>query len=111
VEKVHTGIDLLFADVPENLQVPQISTSSSDIPSWNRRSASYFNILFAFVKKNLHDDSVIVLTHAADPDVSSEIHDWAHTDSWYVAEEWFGMNDLDLQSPTNPTGVVLSFPY
>ena len=109
MEKVHTGIDLLFADVPENLQVPHISTSSNDIPPWNCRSASYFGALFAFVKKNLHDDSVIVFTHAADPEVSAEIHDWAHTDGWYVVEEWFGMNELDLQSPTNPLGVVCVF--
>ena len=109
MEKVHSGIDLLFADVPENLQVPHISTSCEDIPPWNRCNASYFGALFAFVKKNLHDDSVIVFTHAADLKVHAEIYDWAHTESWYVAEEWFGMNDLDLQSPTNPTRVVCYF--
>ena len=48
------------------------------------------------MKKNLHDDSVIVFTHAADPEVHVEIHNWAHTESWYVVEEWFGMNDLNL---------------
>ena len=99
-------LNLLFANVPENLQVPHISTSSKDIPCWNRHTASYFGALFAFVKKNLHDDSVIVFTHAADPEVHVEIHDSAHTESWYMAKEWFGMNDLDLQSPTNPIGVV-----
>ena len=61
------------------------------------------------MKKNLHDDSVIVFTLATDPEVHLEIHDWAHKDSWYVAEEWFGMNDLNLQSPTNPIGVVCYF--
>ena len=81
------GIDLLFADVPENLQVPHISTSSQDIPHWNRRTTSYFGALFAFVKKNLHDDSVIVFTHAADLEVHAEIHDWAYTKSSYVAEK------------------------
>ena len=45
--KLHTGIDLLFADVPENLHVPNISASSSDIPQWNKRSSSHFDVLFA----------------------------------------------------------------
>ena len=109
MEKVHTGINLLFADVPKNLQVPHVSTSSEDIPLWNRCSASYFGALFAFVKKNLHDDSVIVFTHAADLEVHAEIHNWAHMKSWYMAEEWFGMNNLDLRSPTNPIGEVCYF--
>ena len=30
--KVHIGLDLLFADLPENLRVPGISLSSSDVP-------------------------------------------------------------------------------
>ena len=30
--KVHTGIDVLFADVSENLQVPNISSSKVDVP-------------------------------------------------------------------------------
>jgi hypothetical protein len=34
--KVHTGIDLLFADVSENLRAPSISASSLDVPQWNK---------------------------------------------------------------------------
>jgi hypothetical protein len=30
--KVHTGIDLMFANMPENLRVLGIFTSSSDVP-------------------------------------------------------------------------------
>lgn len=105
--KLHTGIDLLFADVPENLRVPNISASLSDIPRWNKRSSSYFEVLFAFANANLHDDGVLVFAHAADPEVSSSIYNWAHTEEFYVAEDWFGMNDLDLQSPTNPSDLVI----
>jgi hypothetical protein len=97
--------------------VPGISASSSDVLHWNMRSSSYFEVLFAFAKANLHDDGVIVFSRAADPNVSREIHNWAHTDEFYVAEDWFGMNDLDLQSPTSPSDLVISllprliFPY
>ena len=107
--KAHTGIDLLFADVPENLRVPGISSSSSDILQWNKRSSTYFEVLFVFATANLHDDGVIICAHAVDPDVSREIHNWAHTEDFYVAEDRFGKNDLDLQSPTNPRELVIQF--
>ena len=106
--KVHSGIDLLFADVPKNLLVPTISASASDVPSWNKRSETYFEVLFAFASANLHDNGVLVFAHSADPEVSRSIHNWAHTEDFYVAEDWFGMNDLDLQSPTNPSELVIS---
>jgi hypothetical protein len=65
--KVHTGIDLLFADVPENLRVSGISTSSSDSPQWNKRSSTYFEVLFALqmpismmiVSSSLHTQRIL----------------------------------------------------
>jgi hypothetical protein len=108
--KIHTGIDLLFADVPENLCVPSISASSSDVPNWNKQASNYFEVLFAFASANLHDDGVLVFVHAADLVVSRFIHNWAHMEEFYIAEDWFGMNDLDLQSPTNPSELVFPFP-
>ena len=107
--KMHTGLDLLFADVLENLRVQGISSSSSDVPQWNKRASTYFEVFFAFANANLHDDDVFVFLHAADPDVSRSIHNWAHTEDFYFAEDWFGMNDLDLQSPTNPSDLVSIF--
>ena len=106
---MHTCIDLLFADVPENLRVPIISASSSDVPQWNNRSSTYFEVCFAFATANLHDNGVLVLAHAADSEVSRSIHNWAHREDFYVAEDWFSMNDLDLQSPTNPFEMVILF--
>jgi hypothetical protein len=83
--------------------VCQAFWSSLDVPQWNKRSAIYFEVLFAFANTNLHDDDVLVFFYAADHEVSRSIHNWAHTEILYVAEDWFGMNDLDLQSPTNPS--------
>ena len=99
----HKGLDLLFADIPENLPVPNIST---DVPTWNKVHESYFECLFAFAKSNLYDHDVLVLAHCTRAYVSRDIFDWAHTYDFYVAEDWFGMNDLDLQSHVDPTGVV-----
>ena len=63
--------------------------------------------MFAFANANLHDDNVLVFAHTVDPDVSRSIHNWAHTEEFYVAEDWFGMNDLDLQSPNTPSELVI----
>ena len=84
-QKVHMGIDLLFVDVPKNLRVPRISTSS-DFPTWNKRSTSYFEVLFVFTNTNLHDNSVIVFTHTVDPNVSWSIHNWVHMKDFNVAK-------------------------
>jgi hypothetical protein len=103
----HKGLDLLFADIRENLPVPNIST---DVHAWNKLHESYYECLFAFVKSNLYDHDVFVLAHCAIASVSRSIFDWAHTYDIYVAEDWFGMNDLDLQSPVVPSGVVSNSP-
>ena len=68
---------------------------------------SRFCLLFA--NANLHDDGVLVFAHATDLEVSRSIHNWAHTEEFYVAEDWFGMNDLDLQSSTNLFELVILF--
>jgi hypothetical protein len=103
----HKGLDLLFADIPENLPVPNIST---DVSTWNKLHESYYECLFAFAKSNLYDHGVLVLAHCASVSVSRSIFDWTHTYDFYVAENWFGMNDLDLQSPVVPSGVVSKSP-
>ena len=85
------NIDLLFANVPENLRVPKISASSTDVPQWNKQSFKYFEVLVAFANTNLHDGRVIVFTNAVDPHVSKSIRNWTHTEDF-----WFDMNDIDL---------------
>ena len=67
--------------------MPNISASSLDVPQWNKRSSNYFEVLFAFAIANLYDDDIIVFAHAADPNVSRSIHNWAHTEEFYVAED------------------------
>ena len=47
-----------------------------------------------------------MITHCASASVSRTVFDWAHTYVFYIVEDWFGMNDLDLQSPMVPSGVV-----
>ena len=72
----HKGLDLLFAYIPENLPVPNIS---NDVPAWNKLDESYYECLFAFAKSNLYDHGVLVLAHCASAGVSRIFFDWAHT--------------------------------
>jgi hypothetical protein len=43
--------------------------------------------------------------------VSRIVFDWAFTYNFYVAKDWFGMIDLDLQSHVVPSGVVSNSPF
>ena len=63
-------------------------------------------MIFAFAKSNLYDYGVLVLAHCASAFVSKTIFYWAHTNDFCVTEDWFGINDLDLQSHVVPSGVV-----
>ena len=103
---IHKGLDLLFADISENLPVPNIFT---DVPAWNIPYESYYECLFAFAKSNFYDHGVFVLAHCANTFISRIIFYWAYTYDFYVAENLFGMNDLDLQSPVVSSGVVSNF--
>jgi hypothetical protein len=75
--KSHTGIDLLLVDVPDNLPVSAISTSSSDIPTWNCWGPSFFDDVFTFAEDNLHDNGVFVIMHPDAPKMHDDIRDWA----------------------------------
>jgi hypothetical protein len=65
----------------------------------------------AFASANLHDDGVLVVAHAADLEVFRSIHNRTHTEEFYVVKDWFGMNVLDLQSPTNPSELAIFFGF
>ena len=104
---IHKGLNLLFANIPKNLPVSNIST---DVPVWNKLHASYYECLYAFAKSNLYDHGVFVFAHCENASVSRLIFDWAHTYDFYVAKDWFGMADLDLQSLVVPSGVVSNSP-
>jgi hypothetical protein len=104
---IHKGLDLLFVDNPENLPMPNIST---DVLAWNKLHGSYFEYFFTFAKFNLYDHGVIVLAHCTSANVSRIVFDWAYTYDFYVAKDWFSMNDLDFQSLVDPSEVVSNSP-
>lgn len=51
-------LDLLIADVRENLPIPRISNPSSSVPNWNMADVDDFvETLFAFAVQHLSDDA------------------------------------------------------
>ena len=73
----HIGINLLIADVPENLPIPVISSSA--IPDWNRRLEDYFEVFFTFATAHLYDDAVFLVIHPNDPAVNHALQNWSFT--------------------------------
>ena len=103
----HTGIDLLIADIPENLPVPGISIPSTIIPPWNVRPEKYVDTIFEFAEIYLHDDAALLLFHANDRDVLIDVEECAETYNFHLECDWWGMNDLPLASPRNPSTTVI----
>ena len=105
----HTGIDLIIADVPESLPVKGISIPSSQIPEWNRRSEHYFDDVFTFAERNLHDNGVLLFFHAVDPKVDKHIKTFAKLCNFDLQRKWMGVNDIFLTSAADPEDEVCIF--
>ena len=99
ISTTHTGIDLLIADVLENLLVPVVSSSA--IPDWNRRLEDYFEVLFTFAATHLHDDAVLLVIHPNDPVVAHALRNWAFTFDFELVQDWWGLNGLHLVYPAD----------
>lgn len=104
----HTGIDLIIADIPENMPVPGISVLNTDIPPWNVRPEKYLETVFEFADLYLHDDAALLLFHPNDRDILLEIEDLAVTYNFKLEHDWWAMNDLPLALPRNPSSTVCS---
>lgn len=44
----------------------------------------------------IDDNDIIVFVHVAHLDISMLIYNCAYTEDFYVAEDWYSMNDIDL---------------
>ena len=93
-------------DLPEGLPVPTVSSPSTVIPAWNVLSEGYLVKVLEFADAFLHDDAALVLIHCADPRLCTEIVEWSTAYDFEVFRDWWGVNDLRLTSPTDPTKMV-----
>lgn len=118
---VRPSIDLLIADIPENLPVPTVSNPSSLIPPWNVRkkallepedgetSEDFMQDLFDHADSYIHDDGALLLFYPDDQTLRREIAGYVERDGFKLFKEWWGINRLRLALPNNPTRTV-SFP-
>ena len=102
----HTGIDLLIADIPEGLPVPNVSSPSTAIPDWNALPSGFVESIFIFAETFLHDDAALLLFHCDDPNIHNEVVEWAQEYGFKVHRDWWGVNELRLASPRNPVTTV-----
>ena len=70
------------------------------ILSWNIQSDNYFEALFSFAQSNLHDDAVILIIHSAEPQVLTDLREWAFEFGYDQVRDWWGLNNLLLASPS-----------
>ena len=102
----HSGIDLIIADIPENLPVPTVSNPSSTVPSWNSRESGYVESIFEFARMYLQNNGALLLFHCDDRDLFTEVFDLADSYDFVMAKDWWGINELSLASPRDPKSTV-----
>jgi hypothetical protein len=59
-------MDLIIANLPENLPVPTISNPSTSIPLWNTLSKNFLESLFDFANEHLQDNGAMILIHGVE---------------------------------------------
>ena len=102
----HSGLDLIIANIPENLPVPGISAPFTSVPPWNMRPEGYVESIFEFGDVYLHDDAAILLFHCDDRALYSEVEEAAEQYNFRLCKDWWGINDIALASPKFPSSTV-----
>ena len=105
----HTSVDLIIADILENLTVPSVMdpTNPNAIPPWNVREPGYVESIFEFARMYLQQDGVVLLFHCDDPELVTEVFDMALSYDFLLCKDWWGINELPLQSPKHGSRKVL----
>ena len=89
--------DLVIADLPENLPVPNVSDPSYNVPSWNALDSDFLDELFDFADEILHDDGALLLFHPDDNgELRESIEDHFAAFGFTIFKEWLGINRLRL---------------
>lgn len=88
-------IDLLIANVLDNLPVPRISKPSSRVPEWNQADVDDFvETLFAFAVQHLSDDGAILLFLPESSSIRKDVLGWAHEYGYIQYKDRWGIDEL-----------------
>lgn len=91
-------IDLLVADVPDGLPVPNISSPPTAVPSWNVYTPQFFGPLLEFAGKYVRDHGAVLIFHPENHLIRKTIVANAKQSGFVVYKDWWGINDLRLTS-------------
>ena len=102
-------LDMLIADIPDNLPVPGISNPSTTVPDWNKTNVDDFvEILFAYAVQHLFDDGAILMFLLESPSIRNDVLGWATEYSYNMYKGWWGINKLRLTSFRDPACTVMT---
>jgi hypothetical protein len=103
-------VDLVLADVPDNLPVPGVSIPDDIVPAWNTRPRDYFKNVFQFADEFLHDDGAVFVIYSDDNDQTrKEIESYFPAFGFKVFREWTGVNRMCLKSARIPGSTTSMF--
>ena len=89
--------DLVIANIPENLPVPNVSDPAHSAPSWNAFDLDFFGELFNFADEIIHDDGTLLLFHLDDNgDFRENIQDQFPSFGFTIFKDWLGVNRFCL---------------
>lgn len=101
-------LDLVVADIPDNLPVPRISNLSSNVLEWNTTDVNDFvETLFAFAVQHLSDDGAILLFLPESPTIRKDVLGWVQAYGYILYKDWWRINELRLSSYKDPQRMVL----
>ncbi len=99
-------LDLMIADMPEGLPVPNLSAPPSTIPKWNEASPTWLQEVFEFADGHIHDDGALIVIHPWKGSIRNNILGYASSYSFLKKKDWWGMNRLHLASPVSLSSTV-----
>jgi hypothetical protein len=110
VPSMRGAADLVIADLPEGLPVPNVSVPSSVVPTWNVKSEDYLQELFEFADEILHDSGALLLFFPFDNgDFLEDIETFFDSFGFAIYKEWMGVNYLPMSSARVPNTTTNRF--
>lgn len=100
------GFDLIIADLPEGLPVPNVSSPPHVIPAWNDHKRKNIEALFEFACAYLTDDGPLLLFVPEKKDVRDDVRTFAASYDFVLRKDWWGFNELPLCYPLDTSLTV-----
>lgn len=101
VLKREACLDLIIADMPDGLPVPDLSSPRSEIPSWNELEEDWAEGIFEMARESLQDDGAILIFHPDILSVRVATDALAEAYGFISLHDWWGINEMPLTSAKN----------